>query len=958
MTATWRYAPLKASTMRVSVIWTANAILSTAVVYTVKLYRAGTVLGTYTVNQTLAPSGTPDGSGHTFQVLGSYSIPDGEGLVVVQSNGTSSNMIADTLRFERTSPDDSIKILATDVVTATWGDGWATCQAGPAPAATSPVPVTNLVGGQLYPALPTSTTMKIGWNLGFIDGGQSYLMYQNVAEQGYYYGGPFTSNPTPYTDIDFTFIVFPYDSNGLCWPNLPNGPWTLLWDGASALTPTTSGNGTVTIDATAPNRVDFTASGGWSSYGAALAIQVQSTGGGPSPAPYTYDFDNVRILPGGSDLVNPPKFRADFLDVISHGHSVRHLNTLQSAYGNCTDFADFNNASPSKAQIVRTEEAGFARIEAYTGSDFGFPLSSDVRAILLKITTPEAHRFATGQYITLSYSGPDLVLTTATPTADWPSPITRNLAGQVGPIWVLDATHYVLLPFIQLPAGYTMSNVLVDPDPAGFARMDVMGTMPCQDICDLANLTGTSPCIPLPFSTSDAALDALGAFYATHLTPGIKLRVQTSNEVWNFGVSLPYATATIGTVIYYGGAAGYYITYYVEKAQLQWDRMKAAFVGAGGDPADFVRVLDGCIALSGGGGTADIFAYMHSEGLHLRRVLDRPVFRQRPGDHPGRRGRAAEHVPGAGGRPDGRSASGHVGDPLDIWRLRGRVSGPPRGAGRAPARRLDAVSGVRERPADLLRGRPGPPRPARRRDRDQPGPEGPRGRPPSPLLRPRTAPLPDLPGQRLYAIPGLPDVRRRQNRRHRMGELPVHRPAALRAGRPVAGRDPGRYARQLAAGPVGDRRGGEALGLAVPLAIVAAPAVAAVVDPFETEAARPDAETPTGPLRGRRPGNGATDAAPVRPASVVEPPRDTGAHGPGRPLEHERRPRASCPRDLGGREGEWSTDRPICYDSTRSGRDSRRPLRGPREKDPLIYASISIESRSSTCRTGPTAGGT
>ena len=617
-TALYQLRPIPYGTYRVSFTWPANAGYSASVVYTVRDV-ANNVLGTYTVNQTLAPSGAVD-QGVPWQIGGTFTLTGlNNGLFVTQSNGGTASMVADAVRFERTSADNSIRLLDTDVVTWSAGAGWVICQAGTALAVTD-APVTNIVGGTLYQALPTSVTMGVGFNLDGASGANGSCFYNNLLNFSAIKDFPAT---IPGSTISYIINETPNNIGGdnRSWGNVPPGDYILDWPGASDAHIGISGGGTATETGTsnypasggARNRRYYTFGGDPFGYGPGISLNLSGStiiGAGPS---WNLNVGDIGLYPASVDPATAPKFRANFLARFAGMQSIRFMNSMGAIESNPTDFSDFDIPTSwlTKAAPVRTLTWAVASIQQYTGQLYnGQPYTLNTGAgVMFLITTTAAHGYAINQLVQFLNSS----AYTVNLADNQGDTTTFDFDGQEGYVYPLTSTTFMWYqgPHAYINSvgnlnGHTVDNTVhpytmtgVVSNPPTTVTMNAGTSYPIRDMVDLCNAVGAGFHANLCFSVTDACLTAFGTYMAANLNPGLKLRLACSNEVWNFG-SKPNNRAT--------AQDGNYAPFLCEMSLHQWSLIESAWVAGGRSIGDIIRVMEGQYVE--GAPTATICQYM------------------------------------------------------------------------------------------------------------------------------------------------------------------------------------------------------------------------------------------------------------------------------------------------------------------------------------------------------------
>jgi hypothetical protein len=619
--ATYLYGPFPAGQYRLSATWPTDAGFSTDVVYTISR-RLGGNLATVHTDQTAAPSGAAD-HGVPWRVLGTFTLTGfQDGFVVTQTNGTSLPMAADAIRLERLSDDTSIRILDGDTVTVSYGAGWATCDAGAAPAATDQA-VQNLAGGTLYPPLPTTATMKIGWNLTQVNPQSSYFYHSNLARVVNGFFAPAENSDGYPTLISASYIQTAVNgslptrgADGKTWPALPAADYAIMWDwpdgydnghpGSDAGLSSPSNDAfQLTDQAIYPglsgknHRRVFRFPASPFRYGVDLNVAVFGSSAA-GDGTYHAAIENLRIYPASLDPTSPPKYRPEFLSIMAGTRSTRHLDTCGAVIGNATDFGDYN---PPQSRITRNNSVRvvrntISRIEAYTGNELDFDLSQGTP--FLYTVTGSSHGMSMGQlFIMNNYSGPAATLASG----------TFDFAFSIGYVYTLTGQPNKFVAFQGPHGGGAMQNVINNP--GGYVEMRAGTGFPLQDMVEISNLVGSDLYLTISHTTTDACAGQVATYCADHLDDGLKLRIEFSNETWNFGTSL-YNWISNGSKVFYGYGANDHVPYTCERAYHYWTIMRAAWVAGGRDASDFIRVMASKFVEPGYTGRIATYCDVHS----------------------------------------------------------------------------------------------------------------------------------------------------------------------------------------------------------------------------------------------------------------------------------------------------------------------------------------------------------
>jgi hypothetical protein len=606
--ATWRQEGLPAGQYRISATWPAGASMTTDAVYTVT-NRAGVALGTYHVNQAAVPDGDTD-QGVRWHVLGSFTLSGMvDDLILTLTNNAAGVMVADAARFERVSADTSIRIAKSDVVTCTSGVGWALTTAGPAPESVDAT-VANLVGSTLYPAIPaTPRTMPVGWNLNVLFGYQGVLPYANLAAYAQDWGAStvdadgypttFQGSATDPSAFLRQQVVFPPISRagvGQGWRNIPSGPCTVLWDGASNVSlEAVEDTSKAVITGTKGNRRVFNLQPQPGYYGPVVNVRLYSSSKG-SGTTFNVDVKNLRIYPSSiADPANPPKYMPGFLEKVRAAGSIRFMDSLGAISGNNTTYADYQPAQTrmTKYDRQRSQVTPIASVAPYP-FDGANPYDPALGAAM-QVTTTVPHNLQDGYYVEFTVDpGPVNLLNTK--PDDSPilslkdftsvrvlSPTSFTI--QMGPRPNRDSSGKVVGSPVTMTG--SVGNV------GGKVRWEAGNGMPLADMVEICNLAnngkGADIFLNTGITNNDACLTGIGTYLAQNLKPGSKARIEFANEPWNF-ISPPFTF--LNQAAYAQGKGLNWISYYCDRSAHHWSVIGQAMT-AQGRGSDMVRVLGG-----------------------------------------------------------------------------------------------------------------------------------------------------------------------------------------------------------------------------------------------------------------------------------------------------------------------------------------------------------------------------
>jgi hypothetical protein len=496
-----------------------------------------------------------------------------------------------------------LKIGPNSVVTMSALEGWATTTLGTAPAV-SGVAVDNRSGGQLYRALPTSVTMETGYNVHYCSYFAGTLAYTNLAR--------FTTSFAEYPnypaegratlDISIAECAVNYVDGGVLggktWPNVPPGAYWVMWDSVTgqddctltASVGTCTETGTPVVGQTTNNKRSYTLGGDSGHWGSNLHAIFHGISNGDGT--YHYGLTNLRICPAATDPANIPLWRPDFAARFTGMSCVRWAPDINPSFGNATTLADYrvNKDYLTRTARTRVVTAGIAQIKAYigdSGTAYRFPPSL---GLAFEFQCP-AHGFSHGQFVWIrNYGGTAPLLTDGTHFA---------LNGTAAHVYYLDADRFVLFFRFQnpnyptlTPAGTTMVGTLTNPSSAAYVEMTLDMSRPIDDMIQFCNENDLDFWLNISPSTTDQGTIDLITFLGTHLKPGLKLYAEWANEIWNFG-NQPYYWATIN-----GYSAGIsdensFGPFQCVESKRYWDLGKPAWIAAGRDGNDFLRVLAG-----------------------------------------------------------------------------------------------------------------------------------------------------------------------------------------------------------------------------------------------------------------------------------------------------------------------------------------------------------------------------
>ena len=625
--ALWPFQGLPPGTYSLATTWSAASKLAPSALFTVTDASAN-VLGSSTVDQTKTPADfQEDGVG--WKTLGSFTVTGVSGSlnVTLTYGSPGGSLIADTLRLARTSADQTVKIGASDSVTFSAIAGFATTRSGPA-SAQSNASVSNLVGGSTLPAfVPSSKTMKVGYNIA----GDCYFsalpVYANLAHRVGVFGPTSDSNfyTTSITNTSASVLVSVTvsDSDGLgrglnC---VPKGRYTIQWDGSCDVALindyTTTATEDVTqrqITGTTNNQKVFDLQDAFY-YAPQLQLQFNAATAVPN-GPSPLDFQNLRIFPPGVPTTNPPRFHPSLLSSLKGMGCLRFLDPLGTNGSNIVDYVDF--PLPSWLSYANTVSSQYVAvpivsITGYTGSDLYFNPSN---IAVFQVTTSQPHGLKDGWPVVLG--GP-------IGTANYNTGSSFDLTNYSGGITrVLSPTVFLTAVYSAVPS--LMTNTLTPSgcySYKGPGAGNYSGNMAFLDCIELCNTVGADLWINVPHLATDACVTSMAQAIATGLSSNLKVHVEFSNECWNFGFLQFNHCYGMSRVL--NGPNSDYSYYYTLRSSQVHAMFYQAFQAANRSTSDVRRVM----ATQGGwaaGPTASICAQASAKGIQFDELATAPYF--------------------------------------------------------------------------------------------------------------------------------------------------------------------------------------------------------------------------------------------------------------------------------------------------------------------------------------------
>ncbi len=576
------------------VVYTIQALNSTGSAGA-SVVSIGSTLGTYTANQTIAPSSFA-ASGVEWQTLGSFTIAyPCIGFAVTATCPSSGTIIMDAIQVQRTSANNSVQIHPGDSVTMTLASGVFTTVAGSVPGFTNQV-IPNLTGQSGIPSIGVTPSMEVGYNLEFdlVNYG-SNLVYTNLALRADWVGAGATAidsigNPTASASgqlgcaIVGTSPLYPYGCpTGI--NNAPNGYYTLRWTGSSLLNLVASGSTTVvevladqSINAGGSSvRVFNIQSNPYVSNAPTFGLTITNSGG--TSGAYTYNVSNISLVPPNPAdssgmtpwLTGVPKYHPGFVNMIRPAKRLRFLNWLGINNSNIGQYSDYRTAG-QYAQTIRTVSSA---VTSYTAPATPYWSPNYYDVVQLNLATPLTGPNELTSGMIVSFTIPS--------TATFTDGSSVPAGTYQGPAYVVSST------VIQVAVSNSSSGTsrsLSSPVSGGSMScsvgQDVGVLTDIFEICNLANFGLGADChLNLPIGCTSTLAGQIGTA-ALALNSSSKLCLELANEVWNYGfkarIWYEARTYQLNAGAYY---LGNYFIGFVADSLTCWEAIESLWTAAG-----------------------------------------------------------------------------------------------------------------------------------------------------------------------------------------------------------------------------------------------------------------------------------------------------------------------------------------------------------------------------------------
>lgn len=420
-------------------------------------------------------------------------------------------------------------ISPTDTVTFSANNAWMTTAAGSVQMSVD-VAVSNKVGVPLVPTFVQGIkTMNIGMNiLNPTYYSVSYL-YSNLFRHSTGWQGTCTIDPVTgeivsssgviKTNITASNLDNGYDAKG--YPASPPGDWTLMWDGADVVSLLNSGpgNGTLTTKTTqltggTDNKIVYTLSFAPSdTYCASLQCSISKS----NP-----DVKNIRVYPPGEPIDGSNRFHANLIDRVGNLRSLRFMDLTNTNSSNIINY-DEDWVKLENIRVYSRKPDVVANVTWHAPFDNSMVIMESANGwVAVEFTTSAPHGFKTGQ--TATFSG--ITLTFADDS-------TKSLNGYT------PSCVYVSAPNKFAISVYTgnSGNIVKDKSATGTASIAMTAVLPLEDLCDMCNVTDTDMWICMPHLIDNQSVSKMAGIIADRLDASHHVRVEYSNECWNYAAS-------------------------------------------------------------------------------------------------------------------------------------------------------------------------------------------------------------------------------------------------------------------------------------------------------------------------------------------------------------------------------------------------------------------------------------
>jgi len=479
-------------------------------------------------------------------------------------------------------PDAEPDVDSGDMVTYSAPQGWVVTAQGPVDEAVDAA-VTNSVGIELVSAFAdVQKTMEIGYNTGhhayWTPGEPTKNLRYGLAD----FNGTLTQDSLGWPTSTTNAITSNLTSKRHYYT--PEGVYALIWDGFG------DGIDDVEIDAGLQSIVtpltdhplwdDTDSNTRTKVYNCVRSSAAGDLGMFLQLRAHGHRFRNLWVIPPGNTIDRNSLVNARFLTLINEATCIRFM-----------DAAETNNSYKIFASHLVTEDrlklsgfrqtANIATIEPYVDSDGYF---ESTNRIPMLITTSSAHSFFSGQRIRFRD------LSNQTHPIDGSVRLddgtNNNLNSAVTMIRKINDTQFATALFRGSGAGVVDGTQAFSDDSQ--AHIEEQYGMPYSTQIKIA--AAQPNCVPwvcVPHAADNDCVTAIAQECLANLPVGRQIRVEYSNEVWNFGFrQWEYARGE-------GALLGLRAQeYYADRSRQVHDIFVSVFSAAGRD-SDVIRVFAG-----------------------------------------------------------------------------------------------------------------------------------------------------------------------------------------------------------------------------------------------------------------------------------------------------------------------------------------------------------------------------
>jgi hypothetical protein len=397
--------------------------------------------------------------------------------------------------------------------------GWLMTALGPLPAAAVVVVDTSGVGTPLLPQEPPTVprNLKVDWNTAAPTYFSPIITNTDMMKGA----SAWTSNGSPTLDADdwptatkggptfctgLVSVSSPFDPRR--YANAPFGRWTVDWVGSGSVTLSCDENTQLVeagFDAGKRRRIYDVTSRAKALNAPVLYVNAEGA------------CAQIRLLPPGVDPAITPHFHPEYLRMLAGSGSLRAMGPLGIIGSSIVDYADFPRTTqrsyadpprPSRNIAVAKIEDASAQMPYFVGS-----------RLLVRVTTAVPHGLTEGRGVSL-YGPITLKLADGTWNANGAySPISHVTPTQFNMVFWMGRQSVVAEP-------YTGEGTVWVPS-------GTSGQPPAEHVA-LCNVVGADCWMNVPHTASDQCVRDLLTMVGRQLKPGLKIRVELSNEHWNY----------------------------------------------------------------------------------------------------------------------------------------------------------------------------------------------------------------------------------------------------------------------------------------------------------------------------------------------------------------------------------------------------------------------------------------